>query len=199
MGREVVIHAEVGNEAGEVRVLLESQELILRGEIRRRVPKVRITGLVIEGDMLCFRHDSEHYRLALGEKMAVSWAEAITKPPPSLRAKLGLDKGGLALLYGEIDDSPLAEAISGAVTEDPDQAVLIVALINCAADLETAFALWQQTPALPIWTIYPKGKATGFGDAAVRESLRARGLRDSKSCAVSERLTATRYGKVTKG
>jgi hypothetical protein len=199
MGREALIHAEVGNEAGEVKALLESQELILRGDIRRRVPKSAMTGLAVERDALCFRHNSEHYRLELGAKVAASWAEAIVKPPPSLQTKLGLDKGGLALVCGAIEDAQLANALTGTMTEDPAKAAMIIALIDSETDLKTAFALWQQLPALPIWTIYPKGKSVVFGDTAIRESLRACGLRDSKSCSVSDRLTATRYGKVVSG
>ena len=50
--------------------------------------------------------------------------------------------------------------------------------------------------ALPLWTVYPKGKAGQFGDTAIRTALRDAGWRDTKSCAVSERLTATRYNRV---
>jgi hypothetical protein len=39
MGREALTHAEVGGECGEVRALLESGELILRGAIRRHFPR----------------------------------------------------------------------------------------------------------------------------------------------------------------
>lgn len=35
-----------------------------------------------------------------------------------------------------------------------------------------------------------------FGEAAVREALRAAGGRDTKACAVSERLTATRFHRL---
>jgi hypothetical protein len=47
------------------------------------------------------------------------------------------------------------------------------------------------------WAVYPKGTGVAFGDSEIRSLLRALGFRDSKSCSVSERLTATRYGLAT--
>ncbi|WP_294330103.1 hypothetical protein [uncultured Sphingomonas sp.] len=46
---------------------------------------------------------------------------------------------------------------------------------------------------LPIWAVYPKGKAAAFGDGAIRTASRSAGYRDSKSCSVSALRTATRY------
>jgi hypothetical protein len=193
MGREALIHAEVGGEAGEVKALLESQELILRGAIKRRFPKVAMERLVIEGEALCFIVAGERVRLELGLKTAEAWHAAILKPPPSLRAKLGLDKGATALLLGSHDDNALAEAIEGAIVGEDAQPQMILALIDVEADLDRAMAVQARHPTLPMWAIYPKGKAAAFGDGAIRDKLRAAGFRDTKSCAVSDRLTATRY------
>jgi hypothetical protein len=62
------------------------------------------------------------------------------------------------------------------------------------ADLEAALAVARAAPALPLWCVYGKGKHGGIGDAAIRKYLRDHGYIDSKSCAVSDNLTATRYG-----
>jgi hypothetical protein len=62
-----------------------------------------------------------------------------------------------------------------------------------AAELPALLSRLQgpQSEAVPaLWAVYPKG---GAMDAAVRTQLRAAGWRDVKACAVSERLTATRY------
>jgi hypothetical protein len=66
-------------------------------------------------------------------------------------------------------------------------------VLNTPGDLANAFALAEDAPDLPLWCVYPKGKST-VSDAVVRDYLRGRGYIDSKSCAVSARLTATRYG-----
>lgn len=190
MGREAVVRAEVGGEAGEVRALLEAGELILRGDLRRRFPRAEIADLRVEGGALLFRSGGEVVRLALGETSAAAWRKALLTPPPDLRAKLGLAKGAKALLVGACDDAALAAALDGARTEVPAEAAMVVARIDGPEDLAAAQAACG---ALPLWAVYAKGKAATFGDAAIRTALRAAGWRDVKSCAVSDRLTATRY------
>lgn len=190
MGREALVHAEVGAEAGEVKALLESRELILRGTIRRCLPKTALKSVRVDGAVLSFTCDGETVRLHLGGKVAEAWAKAIATPPPSLRAKLGLDKGAKALLIGVCDDPVLADALEGALTDDPALASMVIARVDKPEDLVAAQAACQ---VLPIWAVYRKGKPAVFSDSAVRAALRAAGFRDTKSCAVSDRLTATRY------
>jgi hypothetical protein len=192
MGKEADIRADVDGVSGEVRALLERDELILRGEIRRRFPRQGLANLQVADGVLSFTGAGQAVRLHLGDA-APAWYKAITTPPPSLRAKLGLDKGGKALLYGECDDAELAAALDGVVTENGAQAAMLVACITTPEDLAAAEAAQARNPHLPIWAVYPKGRNVTFGDSAIRESLRAHGFRDTKSCAVSERLTATRY------
>lgn len=196
MGREALIHAEAGGEAGEVKALLEARELILRGEIRRKYPITEMRDVRVEGASLLFRCGGDHVSLSLGEKAAASWLKAISTPPPSLRDKLGLGSGRKALVVGPCDDSDLDDALRDTRTDDPSDAAMVVARIDGPADLRAALAVCGN---LPLWTIYPKGKATTFGDAAIRVQLRGCGWRDTKSCAVSERLTATRYDPTALG
>ena len=141
-------------------------------------------------------------RLHLGARAAEAWRKAITTPPRSLRAKLGLDKGERALLIGSFDDDALAEALDGALVEDGAAAGMMIACIGGPDDLiatqtihgaHPGLALWAIYPGLALWAIYPKGRGVTFGESKVRAALRAKGFRDTKSCAVSERLTATRY------
>jgi hypothetical protein len=193
MGREAIVQAEVGREAGEVRALLESDELILRGAIRRRFERPALEGVAVEGEDLCFTCAGETVRLALGTRLARVWAEAIARPPPSLRAKLGLDKGARALLLGCFGDAALAEALDGVLVEHGADAAMLIACIAGPADLAAACAVHAAYPRLPLWAVYPKGRGVAFGDGEIRAALRAEGFRDSKSCAVSDRLTATRY------
>ena len=61
---------------------------------------------------------------------------------------------------------------------------------------------WQGPVSRDAWQVlsvllrgYPKGKGAAYGDTAIRNFLRQRGYVDSKSCAVSPELTATRYGR----
>jgi hypothetical protein len=192
MGKEADVHAEVGDAAGEVRALLERDELILRGEIRRRFPRAALQDVAVADGVLSFTGAGQLVRLHLGDA-AATWHTAITTPPPSLRAKLGLDRGAKALLHGVCDDADLAAALDGMVTDDGTEAAMLIACITGPEDLAAAEAVQAQYRRLPIWAVYPKGRSVSFGDSAIREKLRAHGFRDTKSCAVSARLTATRY------
>jgi hypothetical protein len=193
MGREALTWAEVGGEAGDVRALLESTELILRGDVRRRFPRDRLARVRVEGDRLRFDCCGEAVALQLGATVAHRWAEAIAKPAPSLRAKLGLAAGARALRVGAFDDAALESALAGVLVDAVETADMIIACISGPADLDAALAIHTAYPALPLWVIHPKGKGVAFGDGEIRAVLRARGFRDTKSCAVSERLTASRY------
>jgi hypothetical protein len=193
MGKEAVAHATVGQESGEVKALLESTELILRGAIKRRFPKSAITDVCITDTGLAFSCAGEVVTLALGVPAATAWAEALAKAPPSLKAKLGLTDGVTALVLGQWNDDALSTALEGARTDDPAAAAMVIACVSCADDLATAR---QMAAGLPIWTLYRKGGAATFGDTAIRSDMRAHGFKDTKSCAVSDLLTATRYNRV---
>jgi hypothetical protein len=192
MGREAVVHAEAGSEAGEVRALLESTELVLRGGIRRRFRISALEGVTSEDGILRFNCAGEAVKLYLGVRLSGTWVKAISTPPPSLRCKLGLNTGA-AKLIGVMDDAELAEALDGSLVEEASEATMLIARVNGPADLKLACEMHALQPDLPIWTVYPKGRGVVFADGAIRSALRARGFRDTKSCAVSDRLTATRY------
>lgn len=195
MGREALVHAEAGDEAGEVRALLESSELILRGAIRRRYPRRLLDGVTVEGDTLCFSCAGEAVRLHLGTRAAEAWSKAIATPPPSLRAKLGLGKGAPALLVRSFDDDALVEALDGVLVGNGAAAATMIACIRGPDDLTMALAIHAEHPGIALWAIYEKGRGVTFGDGQIRAALRAAGFRDTKSCAVSDRLTATRYNR----
>ena len=193
MGREALVHAEVGDETGEVRALLESAEMILRGAIRRRFPKSSIKSVTVKSDTLCFTCAGELVRLHLGPRAAEAWRKAIAVPPPGLRAKLGLDKGARALLVGSFDDDVLANALKGVIVKDGLDAAMLIVCVRGAGDLAAARPSMSSIRASPLWTIYPKGRGAAFGEREIRTALRAAGFHDTKSCTVSGLLTATRY------
>ncbi|UYY77258.1 hypothetical protein [Sphingomonas sp. R1] len=190
MGREASTFAVIGAECGTVTVLLEADILVVRGPIRRRYARCDLVDVRAEQGELRFRCGDEAAALSLGEPASSRWVDAIARPLPSLRDKLGLS--GLALVLGDCEDAALGAALEGRTTADPAAACMIIARIETEADLDIARTLPGR---LPIWTVYRKGKGVCFGDSAIRQSMRAAGYRDSKSCAVSERWTATRYTK----
>lgn len=66
MGREAITRVEIGGEAGDVLALLESTELILRGDIRRRFPRDRLVNVHVDGSALCFTCNGESVSPAYG-------------------------------------------------------------------------------------------------------------------------------------
>jgi hypothetical protein len=193
MGREAIVRAEVGDVAGEVKLLLEADALLLRGAVRRRFPRSCLESLRTESGLLRFDCAGEAVVLHLGAPAAVKWMEAIEKVPPSLREKLGLARDRAYWVGAPAIEPELIKAIDGACTASADKAAMLLGMVEQSADLDALLAAQPLPVRLPVWALYPKGKGVPFGDAAIRAALREAGYRDTKSCAVSARLTATRY------
>lgn len=193
MGREAEATAHWRGAIGTVRVLLESQELILRGEIRARIPRSAISSVTADGDNLCLVAHGEPLVLNLGEPEANRWVTAMLKPLPTLAEKLGISQEKRAFVIGEVTDDTLRTALVDVITDTLDQAKVIVAVLTTESDLETALQQAESASHLPIWCIYSKGKQDGINEAIVRNRMRASGFIDTKVSAVSVQNTATRY------
>jgi hypothetical protein len=195
MGREAEANVQWRGETGLSRVLLESNEIILRGDLHGRIARAGLTLFAVEGDDLRIATPEGPLVLTLGAKTATSWAAVLAKPPPSLAQKLGIGPDALVYATGSIESTELAMALTGAITDTAKNATILVAVLATADDLHAALSLADVHPTLPIWCVYRKGTGIPVGDAQVRAAFRANGSIDTKSCAVSDCLTATRYGK----
>ena len=193
MGREAVAICRWKGEVAEVKALLERTEIILRGEIRDRIPRAAISAISADEAMLNLNVAGQALCLEIGRGEAEKWAAALCKPLPTLAEKLGVDASHKAYVIGSLDDAELARALSDAVTSDRDDAAVLVAVLTNQAELAAAIKLAQTMPQRPIWCVYGKGKFATISDCAIRTAMRGNGFMDNKSCAVSEQLTATRY------
>ena len=115
MGREARCAASWGTRSGEVTALLESTELIVRGAFRARAPLASLTSVQVTGDTLRFRAGDEDVALVLGAA-AQRWAAALTKPRPTLAARLGITAPSRLIVEGRVDDEALAAALAVAST-----------------------------------------------------------------------------------
>lgn len=192
MGREAEGQALWRGETGAVKALLESDGIILRGDVRAKLPRVGLMGWRVEGEDLCLRADGEPLVLTLGAKEAAAWVKALDKPVPTLAAKLGISATARAWLIGGPPPEEIAVAVAGCRAEGPGDAALIVAVLTGPGDLETALAAGQ-AHGLRVWCVHGKGKGAAVGEAAVRAAFRAAGWMDIKSSAVSEAFSATLY------
>jgi hypothetical protein len=194
MGREAICQVQVGRERAEVKALLESAELILRGAIKRRYRVAALQGVRVADGVLHFQADGEAVAVFLGDKQSQSWATKINTPPPSLAAKLGVGPAQRAFVLGTLDDDQLSQALQGATTTDTKSAHALLAVVRSEADLQNAIKTHSRMPCPAMWVVYGKGKAA-VGDSVVRQTLRAAGYMDNKTSAVSDTLTATRYAR----
>lgn len=194
MGREAMAEAEYDGQAGESRVLLEGEGLILRGAVKARIARDAVRDLAVEGGDLTGQGPKGGFRLALGAVEAGRWKSALEKPAPSLGDKLGLKPGVTVWVHGEGEAPELWAALAESPRAGPDAAHLRLALAETEAALAAALAASDGSCA-PIWVIHGKGPKAAFGDNAARAFMRERGYVDVKASAVSDRLSATRYLK----
>lgn len=189
MGLEADSEIETEGTLYRVKALLESRELILRGDFRRTFKLSDISGVARRDDALHFTHTGTAYVLRLPPGRAETWAKKISAPPPSLAAKLGISPDRPAFVTGTIADDTLADALAGNTTAEPANANQIVIVAETSEDLPDPAGL----PPLPVWIIYPKGAKSSLPESAVRTHMRTAGWADTKTSAVSERLTALRF------
>jgi len=199
MGREATVQCRWGQEAGLCKVLLETHELIVRGELRRRVPIASLRDVSVAKEELRFKVDGDAVSLSLGPALSQRWAKAIATPPPTLANKLGISSTSRLKLLGEIDSEELQAAIAEAAPPndktDGNAAHLILASVKTPLDLDLVLNRLPKRPSdlVPLWIVYPKGGIDGFGETSVRETLRRRGFIDTKIASVSSKLTALRF------
>ena len=185
MGREAEGHAVWRGASGAVKAYLESDGIILRGEIRGKLRRDGLRDWRVEGEDLCLRAEGEPLVLTLGAKEAAAWVRALEKPVPSLAAKLGVSAAARAWLIGGPAPEEIAVALAGCQATRPDAAAVIIAVLTGPEDLEAALAAGSAA-GLRVWCVHGKGKGAAVGDAAVRSAFRAAGWPDEKPKASEE-------------
>jgi hypothetical protein len=195
MGREAICTCDWAGEITEVKALLETSELIVRGHIRKRVPFSEIKGISVVGDYLSFTVGREAVQLYLGSSAAGKWAAAISSPPPSLARKLGITHTTVVRTIGDVRDESLRLALAEAEKISARGADLIVACVDTPADLRRALqqARAQLMKGVPIWMVYAKGPGHALDENAIRSLLRENGMIDTKVASVSAKYTALRF------
>jgi len=196
MGREAKAPCAIGAMRETATLLLESREIVVRGAtLKRRFEIARVAHPRVDGDALRFESGGEAVALELGAAQAQKWLQKLQAPPRTLAEKLGIGPDRPAAIHGTVDDAALAEALAGATTDDPARATALVAVVRSLAQLDAAVAAHARLGCRHLWVVCEKGSDAALGDTAIRTALRGRDYVDSKSSAVSERLTATRYAR----
>jgi len=197
MGREAICKCQWAGTTVEVKALLETGELVLRGHLRKRLPFPTLRHVTHRAGRLSFTVAGEPVELFLGPAIAEKWAQAIASPLPTLAKKLGITAETVVHLLGDYGHPALAQAIAQAARISATDCALIVAIVDTpdtlAASLREAHSQLQRS--VPIWLVYPKGPGHPLNEAFIRSLLRGMGMMDTKVCAVSPKLTALRFNR----
>jgi len=186
MGQEIKCRVDFGKNSSNGKALLETSELIFRGDFRLKIPFPSIRAMAVSAGKLAVQFDDGSAVFHLGAA-ADKWAARIRNPPSRLD-KLGVKPGTKVKLIGR-HDPDFRRELSGrdaAITRSkPDLVFLAIAakdeLVELAYHSEGA-----------IWVLYPKGVAA-ITQNDVISAGRAAGLVDIKVCAFSATHTALKF------
>src|SRR5690242_10174073 len=92
MGQEAMGEVRIGEATGKAKVLLETDELIFRGEVKGKVAFKALTAIEPGPDGLRLAWPDGEAIVDLPQRTAAQWADRITNPP-SLLDKLGVTDG----------------------------------------------------------------------------------------------------------
>src|ERR1700688_4979522 len=159
MGRQAQCPCMWDGATSKVKALLEPPNLILRGEIRRRVPFAKMKDVKAVGDLLHFKFEGQSVSLQLGNAMAAKGVQALLKPPASLANKLGITLETTVRMIGPLGASALKDALAEAKAVSMRKGELILARVNTPSDLDAALmkSAGHLKVGIPIWLIYRKG------------------------------------------
>lgn len=199
MGYEAKCRARVEDGEGNVReadatVLLEGEELIVRGEARVRVPRNSIRTVKMRKGVLTITAPSAVVTLLLGDTAAEKWKKKLEEPPKALIDKLDVKPDAKVWLINVDEktlESQLAERTSR-VTRGRSATGCDVVFVGVEqrADLDRiARALEGTTDAGAIWVLHRKGP-TGIADTEIFERGKSLGLVSTKVARLSETHTA---------
>jgi len=191
MGAESSCRIEVDGVEAAAKVLLETDELIVRGAMRLRIPFRQVKEATVADGTLRIRWDGHRASFDLGPQ-AAKWAEKILNLK-SVIDKIGVKSGQTVSIVGEIDPRFIARMKSrGAVVakrprKESDVLFFSVRSRSQLARLRKLRELL--TPSGALWVVRPKGTAD-ISDADVIAAGRKAGLVDVKVVRFSETHSA---------
>ncbi len=193
MGREARCVVRHGGAETVCRVLLETDDLVVRGDIRLGVPLREISEAADDDGTLRVTWPEGVVELDLGEPESGRWQHAILHPK-TLFDKLGVKDGQRVAVVGKLPDEFVTE-LRGQHAEPPAGAPLdvIFLAVGSPGDLDLLDSLQHGlAPDGSIWIVRPKGSKE-LPESAVRSAARGVGLVDIKTARFSDTHTADKY------
>jgi hypothetical protein len=195
MGSELKCRVRYGKETSEGKALLETSEVIFRGEFRLKIPFVSIKSVkAVDGEL----------RLQTAEGLAVfeigdaaeKWREKILHPKTRIE-KIGVKTGAKVALIGVFDGDFVAElkALAGVVAKEKVAAETdtIFFAANSVKELSGVAKIAKAMKgATALWIVYPKGQKTITENDVIGAGRKA-GLKDVKVVGFSATHTALKF------
>ena len=185
MGQEIICTVEHKGRTSEGRALLETSELIFRGDPRLKIPFKEMTRVVASDGALRIRFAQGEATFYLGAA-AAKWASKILNPRSRLD-KLGVKAGTRLRWIGAPDHdfkSEVAQRGALLVRTKPEVTFLHASGLRDLDGLKLAGA--------PVWVVYPKG-ISQLREMDVLKAGRDAGLVDIKVASFSATHTALKF------
>lgn len=190
MGQEAQCEVRFGDKVSSGKALLETDELIFRGEFRLKIPLKSIQSMEVAGGVLSVTSPEGTAAFTLGRD-AGTWAHKI-RNPRTLADKLDIKPGSRVSFLGvSVDlEGRTKDVTSGTAAKGSD---LIFFAAGKEQDLSKLRSL-QKTlkPNGAVWVVYPKGKKE-ITEAGVIQAGRLAGFVDVKVARFSETHTALKF------
>jgi hypothetical protein len=186
-------------EADNATVLLETDDLIIRGDARVRVPRSSIAHVQVRNGVVTVTSPTATVALTLGIDAAAKWRTKLEEPPKRLIDKLDVKPEAKVWLLG-ISDLTLTAQIAERTTNvasGRSASACDVVFVQVDGDAQlgridkAAIAIGDSGA---IWAVHPKGKS-GVADTTIFGRATKLGLVYTKVARISETLTAEKLVK----
>lgn len=200
MGYETKCKVRVDDGSGTVRtadaatVLLETDDLIVRGDARIRVPRTSITRVASRAGIITVHAPGATVSLTLGVDAAAKWKVKLLEAPKQLIDKLDV-KPDVKVWLWDVRDETLIEQVKARTsnaTAGRSAAACSVVFVGVHA-LDQLDRVERASKAIvddgAIWVVHPKGKS-GIADTAIFGKAKSLGMTYTKVARISETLSA---------
>lgn len=193
MGAELDCRAKFGTKTSAGRALLETNEIIFRGDFRLKIPLNQISSVkAVNGDLrIKFPHGEAVFSLG---PAAGKWADKILHPK-SVIEKLGVKPGQKIAVLGVKDDSflgDLSEIAKFSCHAERNCDAIFYAAESLAELKRVPSVARGLAPAGALWMVYPKGRKD-IRETDVIAAGRAAKLKDVKVVGFSATHTALKF------
>jgi hypothetical protein len=195
MGNEAVCKLRYENKTFSGKALLETSEILFRGETRLKIPFPAITNVRVRDGELHVQTKEGLAVFALGEQ-AETWREKIANPK-TLIQKLGVKPGEAVSLAGEFPADFVASLKKHGAAVAEDKRAKNAAWYFLAAESRENLQRMKRLAGLltggaALWIVYPKGQKS-ITESDVRSAGRSAGLTDIKVASFSPTHTALKF------